>query len=84
LEQDNHLDYSPEQVLVSCGAKHALYDITQVIFDASDEVIIFSPYWVTYPAQVQLTGASPIFTDTTKSDDLSISEDDLKRALTNN
>jgi aspartate aminotransferase len=82
LKQDNHLDYTPDQVLVSCGAKHTMYNVSQVLFDAGDEVIIFAPYWVTYPAQVQLSGASPVFVDTTKSSDMSISEDDLQKAIT--
>ena len=82
LKNENHLDYSPDQVLVSCGAKHTLYNISQVLFDAGDEVIIFAPYWVTYPAQVKLSGASPVFVDTTKSSDMSISEDDLQKAIT--
>lgn len=83
LKRDNHLDYTPDQVLVSCGAKHTMYNISQVLFDAGDEVIIFAPFWVTYPAQVQLSGASPVFVDTTKSSDMSISEDDLQKAITN-
>jgi aspartate aminotransferase len=82
LKRDNHLDYTPDQVLVSCGAKHTMYNISQVLFDAGDEVIIFAPFWVTYPAQVQLCGASPVFVDTTKSSDMSISEDDLQKAVT--
>ncbi|UCG05995.1 MAG: pyridoxal phosphate-dependent aminotransferase [Desulfobacterales bacterium] len=82
LKRDNHLDYTPDQVLVSCGAKHTMYNISQVLFDAGDEVIIFAPYWVTYPAQVQLAGAVPVFIDTTKSSDLTLSGDDLQNAIT--
>lgn len=82
LKRDNHLDYIPDQVLVSCGAKHTMYNISQVLFDAGDEVIIFAPYWVTYPAQVQLAGAVPVFIDTTKSSDLTLSGDDLQNAIT--
>ncbi len=82
LKRDNHLDYIPDQVLVSCGAKHTMYNISQALFDVGDEVIIFAPYWVTYPAQVQLAGAVPVFIDTTKSSDLTLSGDDLQNAIT--
>jgi len=81
LKNENHLDYSPDQVLVSCGAKHTMYNISQVLFGAGDEVIIFAPFWVTYPAQVQLSGASPVFVDTTTNSDMAISEDDLRKAV---
>ena len=81
LEQDNRLHYSPDQILVSCGAKHALYNISQAIFDAGDEVIVFAPYWVTYPAQVRLAGAKPVFVDTTRSPTFAPTADDLKGAL---
>ena len=81
LKKDNHLDYTPDQVLVSCGAKHTMYNVSQVLFDVGDEVIIFSPYWVTYPAQVRLCGASPVFIDTTTSSDMAISENDLQKGI---
>jgi aspartate aminotransferase len=81
LEQDNALHYSPDQILVSCGGKHTLYNISQVMFDAGDEVIILSPHWVTYPAQVSLAGASPVFVDTTRSPALAPTADALNGAL---
>lgn len=57
------VDYSKKEVVVSLGAKHSLYNISQVLFDEWDEVVIFSPYWVTYPSQVLLAGATPVFVD---------------------
>lgn len=83
LEKDNGLCYTPDQILVSCGAKHSLYNISQVLFDAGDEVIIFAPYWVTYPAQVSLAGASPVFVDTTRSPEFAVDADQLNQALSN-
>src|SRR5690349_3378920 len=52
--RDNGLRYRPENIIVSCGAKHALYNLMQALLDPGDEVIIPSPYWVTYPEQVRL------------------------------
>jgi len=58
--QDYGLEYKPENILVSCGAKHCLYNVFQAIVDPGDEVIIFSPYWVSYPEMVSLAGGSPV------------------------
>ena len=82
LEKDNTLHYSPDQIVVSCGGKHTLYNISQAIFDTGGEVIVLSPHWVTYPAQVSLAGASPVFVDTTRSPALAPTADDLNGALT--
>jgi aspartate aminotransferase len=64
LKRDNHLNYSTDNIIVSCGAKHALYNACQVLFQHGDEVIIFSPYWVSFPDFVAVTGAKPIFVKT--------------------
>lgn len=61
---DNGLEYAPEEVIVSCGAKHSLYNIFQAILDPGDEVIIPTPYWVTYPAVVSLAGGRPVILKT--------------------
>jgi len=61
LKKDNALEYTPGEIVVSCGAKHALYNIFQVLCEAGDEVIIISPYWVSYPEMVRLAGATPKF-----------------------
>ncbi len=82
LKRENNLDYSPAEVLVSCGAKHALYNITQVLFEKNDEIIILAPYWVTYPAQVELTGAKPVIIDTSASENLMVSARELNACLT--
>jgi len=58
FKKDNRLDYTPSQIAVSCGAKHSLYNILQVLADEGDEVFIPSPYWVSYPEMVKLAGAS--------------------------
>jgi len=64
LYRDNKLNYSPNEIIVSCGGKHSLYNACQVLFEKGDEVIIFSPYWVSFPDFVSITGATPIFVNT--------------------
>ena len=64
LSRDNSLDYDTNNVVVSCGGKHALYNACQVLFEAGDEVIIFSPYWVSFPDFVSVTGATPVYVNT--------------------
>ncbi|MCQ9207373.1 MAG: pyridoxal phosphate-dependent aminotransferase [Omnitrophica bacterium] len=59
LKKDNSLVYKPEEVVISCGAKHTLYNIFQALCNKNDEVIIISPYWVSYPEMVALSGAKP-------------------------
>ena len=63
-----HTTYQPSQVLVSCGAKHALSNIFQTLCQPGDEVIIFSPYWVSYPPLVYLAGATPVIVETREED----------------
>lgn len=80
--KQNSLDYKPEQIIVSCGAKHSLYNILQVICDEGDEVIIPSPYWVSYPEMVRLAGGVPVILKTRQTDEFKVREDELKRAIT--
>jgi aspartate aminotransferase len=60
LRRDNGLSYLPNEVIVSAGAKHSLYNIMQAVLDPGDEVIIPAPYWVSYPEQVKLAGGVPV------------------------
>ncbi|MEI6633660.1 MAG: pyridoxal phosphate-dependent aminotransferase [Chlamydiota bacterium] len=61
LKADNGLAYGPDRIVVSCGAKHALYNAVRVLCNPGDEVIILSPHWVTYPAQVIMAGGTPVY-----------------------
>lgn len=61
LWRDNGLKYEPNQIVVTCGGKHALYNTFQVICDPGDEVIIPAPYWVSYPEMVKLADGVPVF-----------------------
>jgi aspartate aminotransferase len=66
--RDNNLRYEKNQVVVSCGAKHSLYNLAQVLFERGDEVLIPAPYWVSYPDQVRLNDATPVFIETRGED----------------
>ena len=82
FHNDNGLAYKPAQISVACGAKHALYNIAQVLWDKGDEVIILAPYWVSYTDQVILTGATPVIFDTSKFENFAIPRDELKALIT--
>lgn len=81
LKRDSNLDYTRDNILVSCGGKHALYNIAQVLFEAGDEVIIPAPYWVSYPDQVLLNDARPIIIDTTEESGFKITPEQLRTAI---
>jgi len=68
FRRDNNLDYVNEEIIVSCGAKHSLYNIGQALFSPGDEVLIPAPYWVSYPDQVLLNDAFPVFLETYEAD----------------
>ncbi len=69
LWRDNGLKYEPNQIIVTCGGKHALYNAFQVICDPGDEVIIPAPYWVSYPEMVKLADGVPVFVYADESTD---------------
>ncbi len=74
--------YAPLQALVSCGAKHSLYNVFQALCQAGDEVIIFAPYWVSYPPLVHLAGAKPVIVETREADGFLPDPKAIKRAVT--
>ena len=82
LERENGVKYDPSEIIITCGAKGALYLALQAICDPGDEVIIPAPYWVTYPEQVKLAGAEPVVLDTSFEDGFKINPDDLRRLVT--
>lgn len=84
LEKENGLKYKKENILVSCGAKHSLYNIAQTLFGPGDEVIIPAPYWVSYPDQVLLNDATPVIVDTYEKDDFMLLPEALKENITPN
>jgi len=82
LKKENGIDYEPAQIVVSCGAKHSLYSILQTICNPGDEVVIPSPYWVSYPEMAKLAGAVPVFVDSTLEGGLKITPEALKKSIT--
>jgi aspartate aminotransferase len=68
LKRDSGLAYARNQVLISCGGKHSLYNVFQALLDPGDEVIIPAPYWVSFPEQVKLCDAVPVFAHTAERD----------------
>lgn len=82
LKHDNGLEYGRPNIFVSCGAKHTLFNLAQVLFEAGDEVIIPAPYWVSYPDIVVLSGATTVVVSTTEEDGFKLKADDLARAVT--
>jgi len=67
FKRDNGLDYAPEQVMLSCGAKHCIFNAVGALVEEGDEVIIPAPYWVSYPEMVKFFGGKPVVLDTSKS-----------------
>jgi aspartate aminotransferase len=80
--KDNNLHYTREEIIVSCGAKHSLYNIAQALYSAGDEVLIPSPYWVSYPDQVLLNDATPVFIKTYEADSFMVKPETLASHIT--
>jgi len=81
LKRDNSLEYPPSQIVVSCGAKHSIYNSLMVLANRGDEILIPSPYWVSYPEMVNLCEAKPIFIKTSPKNNFKIKAEDLKTYL---
>ena len=82
LKRDNSLEYKRSQIVVSCGAKHSLYNLAQALFDEGDEVIIPAPYWVSFPDIVALSGGEPVIVDTQEENGFKMSPRQLSSAIT--
>jgi len=81
LRRDNGLDYSPEEVLVSNGAKQVLYMVLLCLVNPGDRVVISAPYWVSYVQQARICGAEPVILDATGTDELKPTAQMLERAV---
>lgn len=79
--EDNNLNYSPSQIVVANGAKQIIYNAIQAVCDPGDEVIIPTPYWVSYPEQVRLAGATPVYVALDFEKELKIDLEELKRVI---
>jgi aspartate aminotransferase len=82
LKKDNGLDYEPSQIIVSNGAKHSLFNACFATVEAGDEVIIPSPYWLTYPELVRVCGGVPVYVQTKKENGFKMTATELKAAIT--
>ena len=82
MERDHGLKYNTNQVVICCGAKHALYNLFQVICDPGDEVIIPGPYWVSYSEQVALAGAKPVIISTDETSGFKITAEQFRATIT--
>jgi aspartate aminotransferase len=82
FRRDSQLTFKRSEILISCGGKHAIYNLAQALFDQGDEVIIPAPYWVSYPAIVELANAIPVVIETEEKNDFKVKPGDLVRAIT--
>jgi aspartate aminotransferase len=82
LRRENHLAYTREQIVISCGAKHTLHNLAQVLLDPGDEVILPSPYWTSYETIIRMAEAIPVIIPTTEREGFRVSSEIVERRLT--
>jgi aspartate aminotransferase len=82
FKRENGLDYKPSQTIVGTGGKQVIYNALLATLNPGDEVIVPTPYWVSYPEMVGLCGGTPVFVDTTIEDNFKLQPEPLERAIT--
>ncbi|MBU8907286.1 pyridoxal phosphate-dependent aminotransferase [Desertibacillus haloalkaliphilus] len=82
FKQDQDITYNPSEVIVCSGAKHALYTLFQAILDEGEEVIIPTPYWVSYPEQVKLAGGNSVYIEGKETNDFKVTPEQVEQAIT--
>ena len=82
LLKENGLSYRPEQIVVSNGAKHSVFNVCFTLLDEGDEVIIPAPYWLTYPEAVKVCGGVPVFVQGDKDRSFKVTAEQIKNAIT--
>jgi len=82
LKRDNGLTYGRTEIIVSCGAKHSIYNLMQAMLDPGDEVIVPSPYWVSYPEQVKLADGVPVIVAATEASGFLTSASEIEAHIT--
>jgi len=81
FKEQNGLNYSPDQVVVSCGAKHSIMNVIMSLINPGDEVIIPAPYWVSYPEMVKLAGGIPVFVRSSIDTNYKFDVDELRKLM---
>ncbi len=82
VKRDRGVEITPDRVAVGCGAKHVLFNLAYALYEPGDEVVIPAPYWVSYPEQVRMVGATPVIAQTRVEDGFRLSPEALERAIT--
>lgn len=82
LKKDNHVEYDPSQIILSCGAKHACFNAIMAVVEEGDEVIIPAPYWVSYPEMVRMAGGTPVIVSTKQENDWKLTPEEFEEAMT--
>lgn len=82
FKKDNGLKYEKNEIIVSCGAKHSLFNIASALFDDGDEIIIPAPYWVSYPDQALLHNAVPVIVKTEEKDSFRMAPEAFESSIT--
>ncbi|WP_375724083.1 pyridoxal phosphate-dependent aminotransferase [Arcobacter sp. KX21116] len=82
LKKDHGLNYNLDEIIISNGAKHSLFNLFQVLIEDGDEVIIPAPYWVTYPEQVKFSNGVPVFIETDDTTSFKVTAEQIKAAIT--
>lgn len=82
LKRENNLDYSPDQIGVSCGAKHCIANVMLSIIDPGDEVIVPAPYWVSYVEQVKVAEGTNVIIETSIENEFKVTPEQLEKAIT--
>jgi aspartate aminotransferase len=82
FKRENGLDYKPSQTIVGTGGKQVIYNALLATLNPGDEVIVPTPYWVSYPEMVGLCGGTPVFVETTMAHDFKLQPEPLERAIT--
>ena len=82
LRKDNLVGYAPEQIILSCGAKHACFNAIMAVVEEGDEVIIPAPYWVSYPEMVRMAGGTPVIVQTKEENDWKLTPEEFEAAMT--
>jgi len=82
FRRDNGLEYTPSQILVSCGGKHSFFNLCQALLGPGDEAVVPAPYWVSYPEIVAVAGATPVMPYAGPEQGYRITAEQLERAIT--